>query len=145
MRNTSVIPRSLTATAFALVGLATGAVTAAPAATAANGVEPVPAALAAAPRAVSTTCVWTNAIHVNWSPVFSSTAPTVTSYEVAAFYTSGWNTSGTQAASKTVFPWTTGADVGGLRPGTRYQFKVRAKNSAGWSPWSTGTYATTAR
>ncbi|WP_425565548.1 fibronectin type III domain-containing protein, partial [Pilimelia columellifera] len=39
--------------------------------------------------------------------------------------------------------WTTQTDVNRLRSGTRYQFKVRAKNSGGWGAWSKGVYATT--
>lgn len=135
----TAIRRSLTATAMAAAaGL--GAVTL-PAAPAAAGevIEPVPAATPARPTAW-TSCVWTNAVRVQWSPVFSRSAPAVTSYEVRAYYLNG-----TQAASRTTFAWTTQADVNGLRSGTRYQFKVRAKNSAGWGAWSNGVYATTAR
>ncbi|GAA2525197.1 fibronectin type III domain-containing protein [Pilimelia columellifera] len=141
MRNTSVTVRSLATTALALTaGLGAVTVTATPASAAvAGGMEPTPVSTPAAPYGVRTTCVWSNAVRVTWSRGWFGTAG-VSGYEVGAFYTSG-----TLASSRTVSSWSSQADVNRLRSGTRYQFKVRAKNSAGWGAWSKSVYATTSR
>lgn len=114
-----------------------GVVAGAPAAQAAESYEPVPdAATPAQPMAARISCIWSNAVRASWYPPRSSTR--VEGYELAAF--DRWNR---QVASRTVWAWSWQADLTGLRPGNRYEIRLRARNSAGWSDWSRSAYVNT--
>ncbi|HEX5740808.1 MAG TPA: fibronectin type III domain-containing protein [Pilimelia sp.] len=129
------ISRPLFTAALALAaGL--GVVAGAPAAQAVEAYEPVPEAAVPAQPSVRTSCVWSNAVRATWVSPRSSTM--VQSYEVAAY--DSWNR---RVSGRTVGAWSWQADITGLRAGTRYQIRLRARNSAGWSDWSTSAYVTT--
>lgn len=75
--------------------------------------------------------VWANrtTIHVVWAPT-----PGATGYE---FYRE-WNSTGTQVKAPSAW-------ISGARPGTKYHWRIRAKNEHGWGPWSGPKWSATLR
>ncbi|GGK34434.1 hypothetical protein GCM10010124_28810 [Pilimelia terevasa] len=162
MRIKSTLLRSLAATALA-VGAGVATIVVAPASaqagwfddlvnagtstgtgtTTGGDYEPVPVpSTTISPNApgrvyASTSCVWANAVRVNWNQ--PSSRYSIQNYDVRAYQSS----TGREVSARTVNGYTRSWDLTGLRPGTRYQIKVRAKNSAGWGEWSSPDYVTT--
>ncbi|GGK07620.1 hypothetical protein GCM10010123_41990 [Pilimelia anulata] len=143
MRTTSTLLRPLAVAALATAAaLGVGLVN--PAAAQAGvydpGPTPNPAPVAGAPgRPVAdTTCVWPTVIRVVWNAPSTSWSSPVLEYDVRAYFLDN-----RQAGARSVGSSYRKVDVTGLRPGQRYQVKVRARNAKGWGEWSNAAYTST--
>ena len=83
-----------------------------------------------APRDVSAWPFGENAVQVNWNSPENEGGAAVTQYEAqwSPNGKTGWSRAG--SATDTTLRHT------GLKAGDTYYYRVRARNSAGWGPWS---------
>jgi len=99
-----------------------------------------PATIPAAPTGLAATATSTSQVHLTWTDNASDETAFVVEYAALG---GGYQQAGGELAANT-----TAADVGGLAEATGYQFRVRARNTAGDSAFSnvasTATNATVA-
>ena len=83
-----------------------------------------------APRDVSAWPFGENAVQVNWNSPENEGGAAVTQYEVQ------WSPNGSTGWSRVGSATDTTLRHTGLKAGQTYYYRVRARNSAGWGPWS---------